>query len=39
MDKLDCALASCFSAEETWERSAVILAAVPVAFCWAEETA
>ena len=39
MDKLDRALASCFSAEETWERSAVTLAAVPVAFCCAAETA
>ena len=39
MDKLECALASCFSAEETWERSAVSLAAVLVAFCWAPETA
>ncbi len=39
MDKLDCALASCFSAEETWERSALILPLVLVALCWAAETA
>ena len=39
MDRLDCALASCFSAEETCERSAVSLSAAPVAFCWAEDTA
>ena len=35
VDKLDCALASCFSAEETWERSALTLPAVLVAFCCA----
>ena len=39
MDRLDCALASCFSAEETWERSALTFAAVLVALCWAAETA
>ena len=39
MDRLDCALATCFSAEETCERSAVTFAAVLVALCWAEETA
>jgi hypothetical protein len=39
VDKLDCALASCFSAEETWERSALTFAVVPVALCWAAETA
>ena len=38
MDRLDRAAASCFSAEETRERSPVTLAAALVALCWAEAT-
>ncbi len=39
MDRFDRALASCFSAEETCERSAVSLPAAPLVFCCAEDTA